>query len=78
ALGVMFEERDVSMRVHFRQELKTLMGSASLSVPHLFVRGRYIGGADDVQQLHDQGLLVSILEGLPINMSPRDRSASRH
>ncbi|CAI5991854.1 unnamed protein product [Closterium sp. NIES-64] len=47
ALGVMFEERDVSMRVHFRQELKTLMGSASLSVPHLFVRGRYIGGAND-------------------------------
>ncbi|CAI5458735.1 unnamed protein product [Closterium sp. Yama58-4] len=71
ALGVLFEERDVSMRVHFRQELKTLMGIASLSVPHLFVRGRYIGGADDVQQLHEQGLLASILEGLPVNMSPR-------
>ncbi|MCO5607727.1 hypothetical protein L7F22_061927 [Adiantum nelumboides] len=36
------------------QELTDVMGAA-LSVPRLFILGRYIGGADEVELLHEEG-----------------------
>ncbi|KAF9597630.1 hypothetical protein IFM89_020109, partial [Coptis chinensis] len=39
--------------------------------PRLFIKGRYIGGADAVVTLHEQGKLLQLLEGLP-----RDQSTS--
>lgn len=58
------DERDVWMHSKFRQELTTVMGSA-LSVPRLFIKGRYIGGAEEVKQLHEDGILEKLVEGLP-------------
>ncbi|CAN6277256.1 unnamed protein product [Urochloa humidicola] len=63
AHGVAFRERDVSMDRGFRDELADLCGAKAL--PRLFVRGRHVGGADEVLRLHEQGLLAKLLEGLP-------------
>lgn len=59
------DERDVWMHSKFRQELTEVMGAA-LSVPRLFILGRYIGGADEVELLHEEGILAKLLEGLPV------------
>ncbi|KAI5069752.1 hypothetical protein GOP47_0016053 [Adiantum capillus-veneris] len=58
------DERDVWMHSKFRQELTDVMGVA-LSVPRLFILGRYIGGADEVELLNEEGILSKLLEGLP-------------
>lgn len=58
------DERDVWMHSKFRQELTDVMGAA-LSVPRLFILGRYIGGAEEVEVLHEEGILSKLLEGLP-------------
>ncbi|XP_062217219.1 uncharacterized protein At3g28850-like [Phragmites australis] len=63
AHGVAFRERDVSMDRGFREELRELAGSPV--VPRLFVRGRHVGGADEVLRLDEEGLLAALLEGLP-------------
>ncbi|CAI5480991.1 unnamed protein product [Closterium sp. Yama58-4] len=74
ALRVVYEERDISMRVSYRQELKTLMApgaatpaaaAAASSVPRLFICGRYIGDADTVLQMYDDYFLAELIEGLP-------------
>ncbi|KAI5074037.1 hypothetical protein GOP47_0012050 [Adiantum capillus-veneris] len=62
-LRVHVDERDVWMHSNFRKELTEVMGAA-LSVPRLFIRGRYIGGAVEVEQLHEEGILGKMLEGL--------------
>ncbi|KAL6005731.1 hypothetical protein ACLOJK_006304, partial [Asimina triloba] len=63
--GVWMKERDVSMHLGYREELKELMGSAPATVPRVFVRGRYIGGAEEVLKMHEEGVLIALLEGLP-------------
>ncbi|CAM6065599.1 unnamed protein product [Sphagnum tenellum] len=54
------DERDVSMHVEFRKELKDLLlqhepltGSTALQVPRVFIMGYYIGGVEEVVELHE-------------------------
>lgn len=61
---ILFCERDVSMHLEFREEMWRLLG-ARVVPPKLFIKGRYIGGADVVLGLHEQGKLLRLLEGLP-------------
>ncbi|CAM6012911.1 unnamed protein product [Sphagnum balticum] len=61
---VWIDERDVSMHAEFRQELTELMG-APVQVPRVFIMGRYIGGVEQVLQLHELGLLAPLLLPLP-------------
>ncbi|SPT20568.1 unnamed protein product [Triticum aestivum] len=49
--GVRVDERDVSMHAAFKSELR------------VFVDGRYLGGAEDVQAQHEAGELSRALEG---------------
>ncbi|KAG0490250.1 hypothetical protein HPP92_007113 [Vanilla planifolia] len=63
-LGIWIRERDVSMDLGFREELRVLLGGAVV-IPSLFVRGRYIGGAKEVLQMHEDGGLSSVVEGMP-------------
>ncbi|XP_077246201.1 glutaredoxin family protein [Tasmannia lanceolata] len=64
--GVWVIERDVSMDLGFREELRDLMkGKEGLIVPRVFVRGRYIGGAEEVLRIHKEGGLFQLIEGLP-------------
>ena len=60
------DERDISMDSEFKNELqKALGGSKSWSLPQVFIRGKYIGGSDEVKQLHENGELAEILNGFP-------------
>ncbi|KAI3439787.1 Glutaredoxin domain-containing protein [Psidium guajava] len=67
-LGVAVCERDVSMDSGFKEELRELMkGRARAEVvpPRVFVRGRYLGGAEEVMRIVEEGGLGELLEGLP-------------
>ncbi|KAL6989176.1 hypothetical protein U1Q18_014928 [Sarracenia purpurea var. burkii] len=65
---VVFFERDVSMHSEFREELWRILGG-KLVPPRLFIKGRYIGGAEVVLTLHEQGKLRPLFEGVPIDQS---------
>ncbi|KAJ6743157.1 hypothetical protein OIU85_017157 [Salix viminalis] len=68
SLKVTFCERDVSLHLEFREELWRILGGRVIP-PRLFIRGRYIGGADEVISLHEQGRLKKLLAGIPLNLS---------
>lgn len=69
--GILVCERDISMDRGFREELRDLMkGKANESVnpitpPRLFVKGRYIGGAEEVMRIVEEGWMGELLKGLP-------------
>nr|KYP60701.1 Uncharacterized protein At5g39865 family [Cajanus cajan] len=65
---VLYFERDISMHKEFRDELWSSL-EGKLVPPRLFVKGRYIGGAEEVLSLHEQGKLRKIFEGLPMDCS---------
>ncbi|CAK9143148.1 unnamed protein product [Ilex paraguariensis] len=53
---VVFDERDVSLHGEFLSELKELVGEGE-SVPRVFVKGRYVGGVEEVVSLNETGRL---------------------
>lgn len=64
--GVRVDERDVSMHQGFRDELYEISGAETHSfggLPSVFVKGRYVGGAEDVRQLHESGELGKLVRG---------------
>ncbi|KAG4983817.1 hypothetical protein AAZX31_10G184700 [Glycine max] len=65
---VLYFERDISMHKEFRDELWSSL-EGKLVPPRLFVKGRYIGGAEEVLSLHEQGKLRKIFEGVPMDYS---------
>jgi len=58
-------ERDISMDSGFKEELRKLMGTKEVKVPLVFVKGRLIGGADEVVKLEEEGKLEGLLGGIP-------------
>ncbi|KAL8241534.1 hypothetical protein R6Q59_014888 [Mikania micrantha] len=68
SFGVLYQERDLSMHMGFRDELYRIMGD-KLVPPRLFIKGRYIGGAEEVLRLHEQGMFRSLLIGIPLKTS---------
>ncbi|GAB2300806.1 hypothetical protein Dimus_034839 [Dionaea muscipula] len=69
-LGVPICERDISMDRGFREELRELLkekGSGEAVVPpRLFVKGTYLGGAEQVLRIHEEGLLGELLQDLDL------------
>ncbi|KAJ9159706.1 hypothetical protein P3X46_025185 [Hevea brasiliensis] len=65
---VIFCERDVSMHMEFKEELWRVL-EGKVKPPRLFIRGRYIGGAEEVLRLHEQGKFRVLFEGVPIDKS---------
>ncbi|XP_059663751.1 uncharacterized protein At5g39865-like [Cornus florida] len=63
---VFVDDRDISMDSTYRKELQSVLGKKNVTLPQVFVRGKYIGGADVIKQLHEVGELAKILSGLPI------------
>ncbi|OWM72146.1 hypothetical protein CDL15_Pgr018029 [Punica granatum] len=51
---VVFDERDVALHGEFRTELKELFGEAA-TVPQVFVKGRHLGGVDELVELNETG-----------------------
>lgn len=68
---VVFDERDVSMHREYREELRRTLGGGTGPVipPRLFVKGRHIGGAEEVLGLHERGELRGLLRGVPVDRS---------
>ncbi|XP_071693541.1 uncharacterized protein [Rutidosis leptorrhynchoides] len=63
--GFLYEERDISLHGEFRTQLKELLGD-SVNVPRMFVKGRYIGGVDEIVGLNETGRLRRILSRVGI------------
>ena len=66
---VKYYERDVSMHIHYRDELRSISAAAEeteVLPPVLFVKGRCIGGAQRVLGLHEQGKFRALFEGVPV------------
>ncbi|KAF3780727.1 Uncharacterized protein EJ110_NYTH38413 [Nymphaea thermarum] len=71
SLRILLDERDVSMHTPFKEELKSLMRTTAAVVPpRLFIKGRFIGGAQEVLGLHEQGKLVGLLRGMAVISRP--------
>ncbi|XP_030548545.1 uncharacterized protein LOC115753855 [Rhodamnia argentea] len=62
---VQMQERDVSMDSGYKEELRKLTGSKEVKVPMVFVKGKLIGGADEVVKLEEEGKLGVLLDGIP-------------
>ncbi|KAL3623468.1 hypothetical protein CASFOL_032284 [Castilleja foliolosa] len=65
---VLYSERDVSMDMEYRDELWGVLGGRVVP-PRIFIRGRYVGGADEVVGLHETGVLRDLLDGIPLSPS---------
>nr|XP_043613584.1 uncharacterized protein At3g28850-like [Erigeron canadensis] len=66
--GVFVCERDISMDQGFKEELRELLKGkdrVELVPPRVFVKGRYLGGAEEVLKKMEEGSLGKLLEGLP-------------
>ncbi|CAA2953616.1 uncharacterized protein At5g39865-like [Olea europaea var. sylvestris] len=67
SFNVLVDERDVSMDSGYIKELQKIFGEpekSKLTLPRVFIGGRYIGGAEEVRQLHESGELKKYLQGL--------------
>ncbi|CAN1248616.1 Uncharacterized protein At3g28850 [Linum perenne] len=62
-LGVRVDERDVSMHSGFKEELRQLLGGGGFSLPRVFIGNKYIGGADEIRQMHEEGTLEKAVGG---------------
>ncbi|KNA13186.1 hypothetical protein SOVF_119060 [Spinacia oleracea] len=63
-------ERDVSMDSGYKEELRKLMVDVQTrppTPPVVFIKGRLIGGAEEVVKLDEQGKLQGLLEGISIS-----------
>ncbi|XP_047939062.1 uncharacterized protein At5g39865 [Salvia hispanica] len=63
---VCVDERDISMDRSYRTELQEALKGKTVSLPQLFINGKYIGGAEDIKQLHEVGELAKLLQDFPI------------
>lgn len=64
--NVCVAERDVSMDLGLREELRKLMGgSREAKMPVLFVKGRMVGGAEEVLKLEEERKMEVLMEGVP-------------
>lgn len=62
---VWFDERDISMDSAYKKELHCVFGGKNVSLPQIFIRGKYIGGADVIKGMYETGELARILDSFP-------------
>ncbi|KAL6530531.1 hypothetical protein OROMI_028420 [Orobanche minor] len=63
---VFVDERDISMDRSYRTELQEALKEKAISLPQVFIKGKYIGGADEIKQLNDFGELAKLLGDFPV------------
>ncbi|KAE8728940.1 hypothetical protein F3Y22_tig00004041pilonHSYRG00045 [Hibiscus syriacus] len=63
---VAVDERDISMDSMYRNELQSLLGGKTICLPQVFIRGKHIGGVEEIKQLNENGELSRLLEGFPV------------
>ncbi|XP_073015704.1 uncharacterized protein [Primulina eburnea] len=62
---IRISERDISLHSPFKEELRALMGTKEVKLPLVFVKGRMIGGVDEMVRLDEEGKLDIVLHGIP-------------
>ncbi|CAH8358738.1 unnamed protein product [Eruca vesicaria subsp. sativa] len=72
---VRIDERDLSMDASFASELERIFGGEkdlpkTPKLPRVFIGGRFVGGAEEVKQLHEIGELKKLVQELP-RVEPR-------
>ncbi|KAL8172188.1 hypothetical protein V2J09_023992 [Rumex salicifolius] len=65
-LRVPVDERDISMDSAYRKELKDALNGKAMSLPQVFIKGKHVGGADDIKQMNEDGELARLLDGFPV------------
>ncbi|KAK7399090.1 hypothetical protein VNO78_10265 [Psophocarpus tetragonolobus] len=63
---VVVDERDVSLHGEFLRELKELLGEEVVPLPRIFVKGRYLGGFQELLHLNDTARLPSIFNAFRV------------
>ncbi|KAK4348874.1 hypothetical protein RND71_031629 [Anisodus tanguticus] len=63
---VKIDERDISMDSAYKKELQNVLGEKNVTLPQVFIKGKYIGGAEVIKQLNEVGELAKLLRGLPL------------
>lgn len=66
---VCVDERDVSMDSSYRKELQSVLEGRAVSLPQVFIGGKYVGGAEEIKQLHEAGELAKLVEGFSVKHS---------
>lgn len=66
AFKVFVDERDVSMDAGYRKELQGLLGEKHVTLPQVFIKGKYVGGVDVIKQLNESGEIRKIMQLLPV------------
>ncbi|KAL2320682.1 hypothetical protein Fmac_029651 [Flemingia macrophylla] len=62
---VAVDERDISMDSSYRKELQDALGGKGVTLPQVFIRGKYVGNAEEMKHLNESGELARLLEGFP-------------
>ncbi|QCD97019.1 uncharacterized protein At5g39865-like [Vigna unguiculata] len=62
---VAVDERDISMDSSYRKELQDALGGKAVTLPQVFIRGKYVGNAEEMKHMNESGELVRLLEGFP-------------
>ncbi|XVF24438.1 hypothetical protein REPUB_Repub13aG0127900 [Reevesia pubescens] len=62
---VWVDERDMSMDAAYRKELQSVLKEKNVSLPQVFIKGKYVGGADVIKSMFEVGELAKILDGFP-------------
>ncbi|KAE8683172.1 monoglyceride lipase-like [Hibiscus syriacus] len=63
--GVWVDERDISMDAAYKKELQSVLKQKAVSLPQVFIRGKYTGDADVINSMFEVGELAKILDGFP-------------
>ncbi|PHT71455.1 hypothetical protein T459_26559 [Capsicum annuum] len=66
---VCVDERDVSMDSSYRKELQNVLEGKAVGLPQVFIGGKYVGGAEEIKQLHEAGELANLVEGFAVKHS---------
>ncbi|XP_004514726.1 uncharacterized protein At5g39865-like [Cicer arietinum] len=64
---VAVDERDISMDSSYKNELENALGGKMvINLPHVFIRGKHVGNAEEIRLLNESGELGNLLKGFPI------------
>ncbi|KAL3637180.1 hypothetical protein CASFOL_019479 [Castilleja foliolosa] len=66
---VCVDERDISMDRSYRTELQDALKGKTISLPQVFIKGKCIGGAEEIKRLNEAGKLSKLLEDFPVKDS---------
>ncbi|KDP44720.1 hypothetical protein JCGZ_01220 [Jatropha curcas] len=62
---VPIDERDLSMDGRYLDELQAITGSKRVSLPVVFIGGKYVGGAEEIKEMNESGELKKLIHELP-------------